>query len=127
MDPHDRRQEVLSEDGRYRLLVDAVTDYAIYMLDPNGIVSSWNTGARRLKGYEADEIIGQHFSRFYIEEDRNAGVPQEALRTAAAEGRFGAESWRVRNDGSRFWASVVIDRSSPPRVKSSGILRLPGT
>ncbi len=94
---------------RYRRLIDAITDYAIYMLDIDGFVSSWNPGARRFKGYEANEILGQHFSRFYTPEDRAAGVPERALRTAAAEGRFDTEGWRVRKDGQRFWAHVVID------------------
>jgi PAS domain S-box-containing protein len=96
-------------EERFRLLVQGVTDYAIYMLDPEGHVSSWNAGAERFKGYSAGEIIGQHFSRFYPEEDRLAGVPKRALETAAAEGRFEAEGWRLRKDGSRFWANVVID------------------
>jgi PAS domain S-box-containing protein len=94
---------------RYRRLIDAITDYAIYMLDIDGYVSSWNPGARRFKGYEANEIVGQHFSRFYTAEDRAAGVPERALRTAANEGRFDTEGWRVRKDGQRFWAHVVID------------------
>ncbi|KRE20867.1 histidine kinase [Bosea sp. Root483D1] len=94
---------------RYRLLVESVTDYAIYMLDPQGTVISWNSGARRFKGYEDHEIIGQSFSRFYTEEDRAAGVPERALRVAAEEGRFEKEGWRVRKDGTRFWAHVVID------------------
>lgn len=94
---------------RYRLLVESVTDYAIYMLDPQGIVISWNPGARRFKGYEDHEIIGQHFSRFYTDEDRATGLPERALRQAAEEGRFEKEGWRVRKDGTRFWAHVVID------------------
>jgi PAS domain S-box-containing protein len=94
---------------RYRLLVESVTDYAIYMLDPQGTVISWNPGARRFKGYEDHEIIGQSFSRFYTEEDRATGLPQHALRMAAEEGRFEKEGWRVRKDGTRFWAHVVID------------------
>ncbi|MFC7499572.1 PAS domain S-box protein [Enterovirga sp. GCM10030262] len=96
-------------EERFRLLVQSVTDYAIYMLDPEGRVSSWNAGAERFKGYAADEIMGEHFSRFYREEDREAGVPHAALDTARREGRFEAEGWRVRKDGSRFWASVIID------------------
>ncbi|HLV07451.1 MAG TPA: PAS domain S-box protein [Croceibacterium sp.] len=96
-------------EERFRLLVQGVTDYAIYMLDPNGRVSSWNAGAQHFKGYTADEIIGEHFSRFYPPEDRAAGVPQRALQTARDEGRFEAEGWRLRKDGSRFWASVVVD------------------
>ena len=84
-------------------------DYAIYMLDPQGRVVSWNPGAERIKGYSADEIIGQHFSRFYTETERAAGVPAQALKTAAETGRFATEAWRVRKDGTRFWAAVVID------------------
>jgi PAS domain S-box-containing protein len=94
---------------RYRLLVESVTDYAIYMLDPQGIVISWNPGARRFKGYEDHEIIGQSFSRFYTEEDRAAGLPERALSQAAEMGRFESEGWRVRKDGTRFWANAVID------------------
>ena len=101
--------ETLTEDGRYRLLIQAVTDFAIYMLDADGIVISWNAGARRFKGYEAGEIIGQHFSRFYTPEDRAAGLPARALGIAASEGKFEQEGWRVRKDGSRMWAHIVID------------------
>jgi PAS domain S-box-containing protein len=96
-------------ERRFRLLVEGVTDYAIFMLDPNGIVSNWNPGAWRINGYSADEIIGQHFSVFYTAEDRASGLPQQLLSTAAEEGRFEGEGWRVRKDGERFWASVVID------------------
>ncbi|WP_245844206.1 hybrid sensor histidine kinase/response regulator [Sphingomonas spermidinifaciens] len=99
----------LSEETRLRLLLNAVRDYAIYLLEPDGIVASWNPGAERFKGYSAAEIVGQHFSRFYTEEDRAAGLPARALDTAAREGRFEAEGWRVRKDGSRFWTHVVID------------------
>ncbi|MDB5695014.1 MAG: histidine kinase [Sphingomonas bacterium] len=102
-------EELRASEERFRLLVQSVTDYAIYMLDPDGRVSSWNAGAERFKGYAADEIMGEHFSRFYTEEDRAAGTPHSALRTATDEGRFEAEGWRVRKDGSRFWASVIID------------------
>ncbi|WP_340647630.1 PAS domain S-box protein [Phenylobacterium sp.] len=100
---------LLTDDSRYRLLVDAITDYAIYMLDPDGLVTSWNPGAQRFKGYLAAEIIGQHFSRFYSADDRAAGVPADALRIARDEGRFEREGWRIRKDGSRFWAHVIID------------------
>jgi PAS domain S-box-containing protein len=93
----------------YEQLVQSVVDYAIYMLDPEGRVVSWNPGAERIKGYPPEEIIGEHFSRFYTPEDRAAGTPARALRTAAEEGRFAAEGWRVRKDGTRFWAMVVID------------------
>ncbi len=94
---------------RFQLLVNSVTDYAIYMLDSDGYVATWNPGARRFKGYEAEEIIGRHFSTFFTEEDREAGVPAHALRTAAAEGRFEAEGWRLRKDGTRFWVNAVLD------------------
>lgn len=93
----------------YELLIRNVVDYAIYMLDPDGRVVSWNPGAERIKGYGAEEIIGQHFSCFYTPEDRAAGIPAEALNKAATTGRFATEAWRVRKDGSRFWAAVVID------------------
>jgi len=102
-------QAGLTDDARFRLLVNAVTDYAIYMLGPDGTIASWNPGAQRFKGYTPDEIIGQNFERFYTEEDRATGLPRRALATAASEGRFEAEGWRVRQDGSRFWAHVVID------------------
>ena len=97
------------DDGHYRLLVDGITDYAVYMLDVDGRVISWNAGAQRFKGYVADEIVGQHFSRFYTDADQAAGLPQRALHTAATEGKFEAEGWRVRKDGTTFWAHVVID------------------
>jgi PAS domain S-box-containing protein len=118
MDQDDRLGAFLSEDGRYRLLIEAVTDYAIYMLDPTGIVTTWNPGAQRFKGYTASEIIGQHFSRFYSEEDRKRGIPALALETAVRAGKFESEGWRIRKDGSRFWAYVVID----PIRKSTGEL-----
>ena len=93
----------------YERLVQSVVDYAIFMLDRDGHVSSWNPGAGRAKGYTADEIIGEHFSRFYTPEDVENRVPWKALETARREGRFAAEGWRQRKDGSQFWASVVID------------------
>ncbi|MBV8121694.1 MAG: PAS domain S-box protein [Alphaproteobacteria bacterium] len=100
----------LTESERdLRMLVQSVTDYAIFMLDTEGTVVSWNAGAERIKGYTAEEIIGQHFSRFYTDKDRAEGVPQRALATAVREGKFEAEGWRLRKDGQRFWASVVID------------------
>jgi PAS domain S-box-containing protein len=99
----------LNDEQRFQLLVTGVSDYAIYMLNPDGYVSSWNMGAQRFKGYLAHEIIGRHFSAFYTDEDRAAGIPAHALRTALTEGKFEAEGWRVRKDGTRFWASVVID------------------
>lgn len=103
-------QEALRESERqFRLLVSAVIDYALFMLDPNGVVVSWNAGAQKIKGYRSDEIIGSHFSRFYTEEDRQAGIPSRALHTASREGRFEGEGVRVRKDGSHFWANVVLD------------------
>jgi PAS domain S-box-containing protein len=105
----ERFEASRSDEGRFRMLVEAVTDYAIYMLDPNGTITSWNPGARRFKGYEESEIIGENFSRFYTEEDRKTGLPQRALEIAEREGKFENEGWRVRKDGTQFWAYVVID------------------
>jgi len=97
------------EAVRYRTLVEAITDYAIYMLDPSGAITSWNAGAERIKGYRADEIIGQNFALFYSEQDRAGGLPQWVLETSAREGKYEGEGWRVRKDGSRFWAHVAVD------------------
>ena len=97
-------------EEQFRRLVHSVEDYAIYMLDPQGLVSSWNSGAQRIKGYSANEIIGQHFSLFYTLEDRATHEPERALRIATETGRFEKEGWRLRKDGSSFWAHVVIDR-----------------
>lgn len=96
-------------ERQFRLLVQGVTDYAIYMLDPTGRIASWNAGGERIKGYSTDEIVGQHFSRFYTDEDRDAGEPAVALKTALTNGRYEKEGWRVRRDGTRFWANVIID------------------
>ncbi len=101
-------EELRRTEERFRLLVESVQDYAIVMLSPAGIITSWNVGAQRMKGYEAEEIIGQHFSRFYLAEDLERGKPKMELDVAAAEGRFVDEGWRRRRDGSRFWASIVI-------------------
>jgi len=95
--------------GDHRLLIGSVTDYAIYMLDPDGNVVSWNPGARRFKGYEDHEIIGKHFSAFYTPEDQATALPKKALKIALSEGRFENEGWRVRKDGTRFWAHVIIE------------------
>jgi PAS domain S-box-containing protein len=103
----------------YERLVQSVVDYAIYMLDQEGHVSSWNPGAQRAKGYTADEIVGEHFSRFYTPEDVEERIPWKALETARKEGRFTSEGWRQRKDGTRFWASVVID---PVRDDSGNIV-----
>jgi PAS domain S-box-containing protein len=107
-------QEALLESERFRLLVQGVTDYAIYMLDPSGIVVNWNAGAERIKGYSEKEIVGQHFSRFYGPEERAKGMPSQARAAAARDGRYEAEAWLVRKDGSRFWAAVVIDAIYDP-------------
>ena len=109
MERTERFQALKSSEGRYRMLIDAVTDYAIYMLDPDGTVTSWNPGARRLQGYDESEIIGENSSRLYTEEDRKAGLPRRALEIAARDGKFEAEGWRLRKDGSKYWAYVVID------------------
>jgi PAS domain S-box-containing protein len=106
----DKAAEALKEsERRFRLLVNGVTDYALYMLDPNGTVTNWNAGGQRIKGYLPEEIIGQHFSRFYTSADQAAGRPARALRLALENGRYEEEGWRVRKDGTFFWASVIID------------------
>jgi PAS domain S-box-containing protein len=102
--------DLLNSERRYRQLIEAVVDYAIFQLDPLGHVTSWNPGAQRIKGYRPEEIIGRHFKAFYTPEDVALGVPKRALSEATERGRFEAEGWRMRKDGSRFWASVVIDR-----------------
>jgi PAS domain S-box-containing protein len=103
------RERTLAEtDERLRLMLESVVDYAIFMLDPEGRVATWNTGAQRIKGYSAAEIMGQHFSRFYPREDVEAGKARRALETAAREGRWSEEGWRLRKDGTAFWASVMI-------------------
>src|SRR2546429_2302570 len=106
----NKAADALKESERhFRLLVNGVTDYALYMLDPNGIVTNWNAGGLRIKGYSPEEIIGQHFSRFYSPADQAAGRPAPALQLAVENGRYEEEGWRVRKDGTFFWASVVID------------------
>ncbi len=107
----DRKQaedQRLAAEERFRLLVESVQDYALFILDPSGLISTWNVGAERIKGYTASEIIGRHFSCFYPEEDVRAGKCERELEIAAREGRFEDEDWRIRKDGSRFWANVVI-------------------
>jgi PAS domain S-box-containing protein len=118
------KENILSTASRFELLVQSVTDYAIYMLDPEGRVTSWNAGARRFKGYDADEIIGEHFSRFYTPEEREKEIPRIALETAKREGRFEIEGWRVRKDGSRFWANVVIDPIRDPEGNLVGFAKV---
>ena len=105
----EAQQALMESERRFRLLVQSVVDYAIYMLSPSGIVTNWNMGAERIKGYSSAEVLGRHFSTFYTPEDIEAGAPARALETARREGRYESEGWRVRKDGNRFWASVVID------------------
>ncbi|MEA3012708.1 MAG: hypothetical protein QOD42_1253 [Sphingomonadales bacterium] len=111
-------------EQRFQLLINAVTDYAIYMVEPDGTIASWNPGARRLKGYEAEEIVGRHFSSFFTEEDRAAGLPALALAAAERDGRFEAEGERVRKDGSRFWANAVIDPIRDDRGRLLGFAKI---
>ncbi len=114
----------ISTSDPFKLLVQSIVDYAIYMLDPKGFVTSWNTGAERIKGFQTEEIVGQHFSKFYTEEDRAAGMPKKVLETARKEGKFEGEGWRVRKDGTRFWASVVIDRINDECGKLVGFAKI---
>lgn len=106
-------------EEQYRLLLDSIKDYAIILLDPKGQIISWNPGVERIKGYRPEEIIGKHFSIFYLPEDIERGKPTQELEKAAAEGRFEDEGWRVRKDGSRFWANVIIT----PLLDKRGALR----
>src|SRR5436189_5077636 len=106
-----QQRGVFESERRFRLLVEGVVDYAICMLDPNGIVTNWNAGAKRIKGYEAAEVIGRHFGMFYSAEDREAGMPARSLAPAREHGTFEAEGWRVRKDGTNFRASVMLDAS----------------
>jgi PAS domain S-box-containing protein len=111
-------------EHEFRMLVQGVIDYAIYMIDPQGYITNWNLGGERIKGYAAEEIVGRHFSQFYMPEDRVAGVPSRALGIAAEEGRYEGEGWRVRKDGSRFWAGVVIDRILDSEGKLVGFAKV---
>jgi len=111
-------------ERRFRLLVESVTDYAIYMLDPDGHVINWNPGAARAKGYAPHEIIGRHFSTFYTPEDKAAEIPQRALRIAIETGKFEAEGWRVRKDGSRFWASAILNAIKGPDGQILGFAKV---
>lgn len=112
------------DEAKYRMLVEAVTDYAVYMIDAAGYIISWNPGAQRFKGYTAAEILGHHFSRFYPPADIEAGLPQRALAVAAREGRFETEGWRVRKDGTSFWAHVIIDPVIDPDGKLVGFAKI---
>src|SRR6266550_5579814 len=104
-----QQRSLFDSERRFRQLVEGVVDYAIYMLNPDGIITNWNAGARRIKGYEADEVIGRHFGMFYLPEDRAAGMPARSIATAREKGKFEAEGWRLRKDGTKFLASIVID------------------
>src|SRR4051812_1333407 len=108
MDPPQHAPAGSATPEQLALLLDSVADYAIFLLDSTGHIRSWNLGARRIKGYEADEIIGEHFSRFYTPEDIARDHPANELAIAQEQGRYEEEGWRVRKDGSRFWASVLI-------------------
>jgi PAS domain S-box-containing protein len=111
-------------EQRFQMLVQGVTDYAIIMLDPQGYVTNWNSGARRIKGYEQDEIVGQNFSRFYTDEDRQSDLPELALKAAAAQGRYESEGWRVRKDSTKFWASAVLDAIFDEKKKLVGFAKI---
>jgi PAS domain S-box-containing protein len=124
MDSSGRVGAAATPDGRYKLLVESITDYAIYMLDRDGHVTSWNPGAKRFKGYEADEIIGHHFSKFYTDSEREENVPARALDEAVRSGRFEREGWRVRKDGTRFWAHVIIDPIRSPDGELIGFAKI---
>src|SRR5207248_2150226 len=118
-------QEALRQgEERLRLMVESVKDYAIFMLDPSGHVTTWNPGAERLKGYTAAEIIGRHLSAFYSEEDIRAGKPERELEIATETGRFEDEGWRVRKDGSRFWANVVLSAARDDRGQLVGFAKI---
>jgi len=98
----------ITDAHRLELLIDAVSDYALYMLDQDGVVASWNSGAERIKGYKSSEIIGEHFSRFFTAKDQASRIPDKILAEARAVGRYEAEGWRVRKDGSQFWANAIV-------------------
>ena len=117
-------ESLRQSEERFRLLVEEVPDYAFFMLDPNGYILTWNSGAERIKGYRAVEIIGQHFSRFYPADAIASGWPNHELDTAATEGRFEDEGWRLRKDGRRFWANVVITALRDPSGRLRGFAKL---
>ena len=114
-------QERYESEDRFKLLVASVRDYAIFMLDPNGFVRTWNAGAERIKGYRAEDIVGQHFSKFYPPEALARGLPEHELKVAGETGTFEDEGWRVRKDGSLFWANVVITAMRDPDGDARGL------
>jgi PAS domain S-box-containing protein len=122
------RQQMLTDlnasESQFKLLVSGVTDYALYMLSPTGVVANWNAGGERIKGYSPNEIVGQHFSRFYTPPDRASGKPARALKIAEETGHYEEEGWRVRKDGSFFWASVVIDAIRDPTGQLVGFAKI---
>jgi PAS domain S-box-containing protein len=115
---------LLETERRLQILSDAVQDFAIFRLGPGGEVVSWDAGAERLKGYTADEIIGQNYARFFVQEDIEEGAPQRHLQIAAATGRFEIEHWRVRKDGSRFWAAVIVTAVRNPSGDITGFYEI---
>ncbi|MFC4728104.1 PAS domain S-box protein [Coralloluteibacterium thermophilus] len=121
---HALQEALAASERNFRLLVQGVSDYAIYMLDPAGRINSWNSGAERIKGYSSDEVIGSHFSRFFTPEDRAADLPARALATCLAEGRFESEGWRIRKDGSRFWAHAVVEVIRGPDGEHLGFAKV---
>ncbi len=121
---YEREAAMRREQERFRLFVETVQDYAIYVLDAEGHVASWNRGAQRIKGYAASEITGQHFSVFFTEQDRRDGKPLQELQTAEREGQFQCEAWRVRKDGSQFWASIVLTAIKDEKGKLAGFTKV---
>ena len=122
--PSGQAPTVLGSEDSFRLMVDSVKDYAIVMLDPQGNVVSWNPGAERIKGYRPDEIIGKHFSCFYPSDSVQRGVPEKELETATKDGRFEDEGWRVRKDGSKFWANAIITALRDPDGSLRGFAKV---
>ena len=124
---HAAQRALADSERHFRMLVQGVTDYAIYLLDPSGIVTNWNAGAERIEEYVAEEIVGRRFSVFYPPEQRAAGAPAKALAIATREGRFEAEDWRIHKDGTRFFASVVIDATAETTEKLPDLQKSPAT
>jgi PAS domain S-box-containing protein len=123
-DKKEAERALFESEQRFRMLVQGVKDYAIYMLDPQGRITNWNAGAQNIKGYSAQEIVGQHFSTFYTETERASGEPERALATALREGKYEREAWRVRKDGSLFWAHVLIDPISDDDGRHIGFAKI---